>query len=205
MTRTELPAAIPGSRLIAVFRGLHPDRVVAVADVLDRAGIGVLEVTMDSPVAERSIERLASRSVVGAGTVMNVAEAEAAVAAGAAFLVSPHTDLDVVEWAVDRGVPVLPGAFTPTEIMVAWNAGAAAVKVFPASVAGPGLLKAVGGPMAGIPLIPTGGVTAENAAAYLEAGAIAVGLGGWLTGHADLDVVAERAAATVESAAASSG
>lgn len=205
MTRAVLPQTIRESRLIAVFRGLSPDRVVAVADVLERVGIVVMEITMDSPQAERSIELLAKRSLVGAGTVMNVGEAAAAVEAGATFLVSPHTDPGVLEWADGRGVPVLPGALTPTEIMTAWNAGAAAVKVFPASLGGPGFLKAVGGPMPGIPLIPTGGITAQNAAAYLEAGAVAVGIGGWLTGHEDLGVIAERAVATTELVPRSSG
>ena len=198
MTRTVLPELIRDSRLIAVFRGLMPNRVSAVADVLQASGILVMEITMDSPEAEKSIERLAPRTVVGAGTVMDVADAEAAVAAGAAFLVSPHTDFGVVEWAADRGVPVLPGALTPTEIVTAWNAGAAAVKIFPAAVGGPGLLRAVGGPLSDIPLIPTGGLTAENSASYLEAGAVAVGIGGWLTGPADLGVIAQRATATVE-------
>jgi 2-dehydro-3-deoxyphosphogluconate aldolase/(4S)-4-hydroxy-2-oxoglutarate aldolase len=125
---------------------------------------------------------------------MSVAEAEAAVAAGATFLVAPHTDQVVARWAVERGIPMVPGAFTPTEVVTAWNAGVAAVKVFPASVGGPDLVKALRGPLAGLPLIPTGGITADNAAAFLDAGAVAVGVGGWLTDHADLGVIADRAA-----------
>ena len=176
---------------------------MAVADTLRTSGIRVVEVTMDSPEAERSIDLVAQTgAVVGAGTVISVAEAEAAVAAGASFVVAPHTDLSVVQWAVERGVPVVPGALTPTEVMTAWNAGATAVKVFPASVGGPAYLNAIGGPLEGVPLIPTGGITADNAAAFLVAGAVAVGLGGWLTGHASLDVVARRAAQTIEACSA---
>ena len=199
MNRARLPEVVVETRVIAVLRGLNPDRVDTVAQILREAGMGAIEVTMDSPEAARSIERLAhSGPSVGAGTVMSVAEAETAVAAGATFLVAPHTDQTVVRWAVERGIPMIPGAFTPTEVMAAWDAGVAAVKVLPASVGGPAFLKALRGPLGGIPLIPTGGITAENAGAFLDSGAVAVGLGGWLTDHPDLEVVAERAASAIQ-------
>ena len=128
MIRASLPDLIVESRVIAVLRGLVPEQVEVVTGTLRESGINVIEVTMDSPDAERSIGLVAQTgAVVGAGTVMSVAEAEAAVAAGASFVVAPHTDLAVVQWAVERGVPIVPGAFTPTEVMTAWNAGAAAV------------------------------------------------------------------------------
>lgn len=196
MSRPELPAAITDTRVIAVLRGFDPDRVGSLTCVLHRSGITAVEITMDSPDAVTSIERcLGDDAVVGAGTVMSVADAEAAVAAGAKFLVAPHTDLEVVRWAGERDIPIVPGAFTPTEVSVAWNAGAAAVKIFPASVGGPGLLKAIRGPFGELPLVPTGGITASNAGAFLAAGAAAVGVGGWLTDHEDLGVVGQRAAA----------
>lgn len=199
MNRARLPEVVVETRVIAVLRGLNPDRVDTVAQILREAGMGAIEVTMDSPEAARSIERLAhSGPSVGAGTVMSVAEAETAVAAGATFLVAPHTDQTVVRWAVERGIPMIPGAFTPTEVMAAWDAGVAAVKVFPASVGGPAFLKALLGPLGGVLLIPTGGITAENAGAFLDSGAVAVGLGGWLTDHPDLEVVAERAASAIQ-------
>jgi 2-dehydro-3-deoxyphosphogluconate aldolase/(4S)-4-hydroxy-2-oxoglutarate aldolase len=201
--RASLPDPIVESRVIAVLRGLFPEQVEAVTATLRESGISVIEVTMDSPEAERSIRQVADTdAVVGAGTVISVAEAEAAVTAGASFVVAPHTDLAVVQWATERGVPIVPGAFTPTEVMTAWNAGAAAVKVFPASVGGPDYLKALAGPLGGVPLIPTGGITAEIAPGFLAAGAVAVGLGGWLTSHSDLEVVARRAAATVKACSA---
>ena len=199
MSRLPLPDAIVETRVIAVLRGLDSDRVATVTDVLGGSVIKVIEVTMDSPGAATSIEQLTrAGTVVGAGTVMSAVEAEVAVAAGASFLVAPHTDQSVMKWAVEAGIPMIPGAFTPTEVMAAWNAGVAAIKVFPATVGGPGLLKALGRPLGGIPLIPTGGITAENAPEFLSAGAVAVGLGGWLTGHADLAVIAERADSTVK-------
>lgn len=198
MSRAQVPTAVTVTRVVAVLRGLDPDRVLAVAEVLCRSGITAIEITMDSPDATSSIEgSIRGDTVVGAGTVMSVADAEEAVAAGADFLVSPHTDLEVVRWAVERGIPMIPGAFTPTEVAVAWNAGAAAVKVFPASVGGPGLLKAIRGPFGDLPLVPTGGITASNAGAFLAAGAVAVGVGGWLTDHDDLAVVGERTRAIV--------
>ena len=199
MSRLQLPEAVTDTRVVAVLRGLGPDRVEAVTGVLLRSGITVIEVTMDSPDATTSIEAsLGGDAVVGAGTIMSVADADAAVAAGAEFLVAPHTDLEVVRWAVDREVPMIPGAFTPSEVAVAWNAGAAAVKVFPASVGGPGLLKAIRGPFGDLPLVPTGGITAANAASFLAAGAVAVGLGGWLTDHDDPAIIGVRAAAILE-------
>ncbi len=199
MSRVLLPPAIADTRVIPVLRGLTPARVAEVVDVLGAAGMNVVEITMDSPNAIASIEAVATNGVVvGAGTVMSVAEADGAVAAGATFLVSPHTDITTVSWAVERGIPMMPGAFTPTEVAAAWSAGVAAVKVFPASIAGPGILSALRGPFGDLPLVPTGGITADNAASYLEAGAVAVGIGGWLTSHADLGVIADRAAATIE-------
>ena len=199
MSRVQLPTAVTATRVIAVLRGLDPDRVEAVVGALCHSGVTSIEITMDSPNAASLIERsLGGGAVIGAGTVMSVADAEAAVAAGAKFLVSPHTDLEVVRWAVEQGIPMIPGAFTPTEVAVAWNAGAAAVKVFPASVGGPGLLKAIRGPFGDLPLIPTGGITASNAGAFIAAGAVAVGAGGWLTDHDDLAVVGDRAAAIVD-------
>ena len=199
VNRARLPDAVNQGRIVAILRGLDPERVKPVAGVLQRSGIDVVEVTLDSPAALVSIEHLSmTGQVVGAGTVMSVSEAEAAVAAGAAFLVAPHTDPVVVDWAVEHGHPMIPGCFTATEAMTAWNAGASAIKVFPASVGGPGLIKALKSPFESLPLIPTGGITASNAREFLAAGAVAVGLGGWLSGSPDLETVAERAAATVQ-------
>jgi 2-dehydro-3-deoxyphosphogluconate aldolase/(4S)-4-hydroxy-2-oxoglutarate aldolase len=109
----------------------------------------------------------------------------------------PHIDVAIVGWAAARGIPVMPGAFTPTEILAAWRAGAAAVKLFPASAVGPAFVREVRGPLREIPLVPTGGVTAETAPAFIAAGAVAVGIGSWLTGSGDAAVVQSRAAELV--------
>jgi 2-dehydro-3-deoxyphosphogluconate aldolase/(4S)-4-hydroxy-2-oxoglutarate aldolase len=208
--RPALPAPIVEGRVIAIARRLEPATLPAVAEALAANGIRVFEVTIDSPGAVESIRALAEgplaeRLLVGAGTVLSVGEAEAAVAAGARFLVTPHLDPELIGWAAERGIPILPGAFTPTEIVTAWRAGAAAVKLFPASVAGPAFIRDFRGPFPDIPLIPTGGVSVENAADFLRAGAVAVGLGSWLTGAGDPAEVARRAAAVAEVVAGVAG
>lgn len=146
----------------------------------------------------RALEAVAGRRSadaleLGAGTVLSVEAAERAVDAGATFLVMPHLDTDIVRWAADRGVAAFPGAATPTEALAGWRAGAAAVKVFPASVLGPSFVRELRGPLPEIPLVPTGGVTPENAASFINAGAEAIGLGGWLLGDGDAAGVRERA------------
>lgn len=199
MTRAPLPDVIAERRVIAIARRVPHGRLAAMTDVLTESGIDVIEVTLDGDDALASLEWLAGRGVVaGAGTVRSRLDAERALDAGARFLVSPHTDADVVSFAVDRAVPMMPGAMTPTEVASAWALGASAVKLFPATVGGPEFLAAVRGPLGDIPIIPTGGVDATNAADFLRAGALAVGVGGWLTGSPDDRVVAERARLLVD-------
>lgn len=125
--------------------------------------------------------------------MLSLDAAQRAVDAGATFLVMPHLDSDIVAWAAERGVPAFPGAASPTEVLAGWRAGAAAVKVFPASVLGPSFIRELRGPLPEIPLVPTGGVTPENAASFIGAGAAAVGLGGWLLGDGEAAAVRERA------------
>ena len=173
---------------------------MALADALVAGGVRAFEVTLDSLDATAAIHELAHRHhaigslLVGAGTVLDVPSATTAVQAGARFLVSPHTDVDLVRWAVAQGIPIFPGAFTPSEILAAWRAGASAVKLFPASAVGPAYVREMQGPLATIPLIPTGGVTAENAAAFVAAGAVAVGVGRWLIADSSPDRIRQRAA-----------
>lgn len=194
MTRGQLPERLTSSRVVAVIRGFDPNRAVDVAHAASAGGVTVSEITMDSPNATRTIETLSLQGRdVGAGTVLSVEQAEAAVDAGAHFLVSPHTDPRIVVWAVERGVPIVPGGFSPTEIMAAWNLGASAVKVFPASVGGPALVRAVKAPLAVVTLMVTGGIDAGNIGAYMGAGASIAGIGGWLVDHEDLGVVQQRA------------
>ncbi len=196
--RLPIPAAIAGPRIIAIARGLEPDRLARIADGLLAGGVHAFEVTMDSPGALPAIESLVRRFdgtplIVGAGTVLSVEAAQAAVEAGAAFLVSPHGDAEIVRWAVAAGIPVFPGAMTPTEIVAMWAAGATAVKIFPASAVGPTFIREVRGPLRHVRLIPTGGITADTIGAYIAAGGIAVGMGSWLSGDGDPAGISTRA------------
>ncbi len=205
-TRPPLPPAISEGRVIAILRGIEPSRLPALVRALAGGGIRAVEVTLNSPGALASIEALSVDAddlgvVVGAGTVLDRRSAINAVSAGATFLVAPHVDPSTIGWAVDYGIPVLPGAMTPTEILVAWSAGASAIKVFPASAVGPAFVREVRGPLPDVPLVPTGGITAENAPAYIAAGAHAVGVGGWLTAVGDIDVVRARTAELVAAVA----
>jgi 2-dehydro-3-deoxyphosphogluconate aldolase / (4S)-4-hydroxy-2-oxoglutarate aldolase len=192
---------------VAIARGMSPEAAPIVAEALAAGGVGAFEITLNDPLdrALRGIEAVASRSSgleVGAGTVLTIEAAQAAIDAGATFLVMPHIDPELVAWAAERRIPTLPGAATPTEILVAWRAGAAAVKVFPASSLGPAFLREVRGPLPDIPLVPTGGVTADTAGAFISAGAIAVGLGSWLVGDGEPAGVASRAKRVVAAVAA---
>jgi 2-dehydro-3-deoxyphosphogluconate aldolase/(4S)-4-hydroxy-2-oxoglutarate aldolase len=199
-TNPAIPEAILSGRVIAIARRIRPARAPAIAEALVRGGVRAIEITLNEPEAEAlsAIEALASRAVdlgalVGAGTILSIESAERALTAGARFLVSPHDDPELVTWAAARGVPVFPGAFSPTEIVAAWRAGASAVKLFPAVVLGPDFLVQLRGPLPGIPIVPTGGVRLETAADWLRAGAVALGMGGWLIGEGDPDAVADRA------------
>lgn len=191
--RPGLPEALYETRVVAILRRTEPALAVEIAEALLAGGVRALEVTCDSPgVLDmlRAIDAaLGDRVLLGAGTVLDREAAEAAIDAGARFLVSPHTDPALIRPLAQHGVPWLPGALSPTEILAAWRAGAVAVKVFPAGVVGPGYIKDLRGPLREIPLLPTGGVTLENAAAFLAAGAWGLGLGSDLV---DGKLVTER-------------
>jgi 2-dehydro-3-deoxyphosphogluconate aldolase / (4S)-4-hydroxy-2-oxoglutarate aldolase len=192
----ELPDAITEQRIIAVARGQDEATAPRLAGALHAGGLTVLEITVEEEGGIEAIAALAGGPIqVGAGTVTTSDQASAAVDAGASFLVSPHLDEELLAWARSRGIPFIPGVFTPTEIHTALEVGVPAVKLFPASVGGPQLLKALLAPYPNLAVIPTGGVDDSNARAYLEAGAAAVGVGGWLTGGADLDEITRRARA----------
>jgi len=168
---------IRAERLVAILRRARD--VDARVEALAAAGVGVIEITLDADDALAAIERARRRGDVSvlAGTVRTADQVGAAVAAGAEAIVGPGTTREVIERAAGLGVPVIPGALTPTEIEHAWTAGAALVKLFPASAVGPGYVRDVLAPLADVPLLVTGGVDAANARAFLEAGAVAVGIG----------------------------
>jgi 2-dehydro-3-deoxyphosphogluconate aldolase / (4S)-4-hydroxy-2-oxoglutarate aldolase len=172
-------------RLVVLLRNVHDaERLVG---MLADAGVGVVEVTLDSPAAEEVIARLRRRGdvTVLAGTVLTTEDVERAVAAGAEACVGPTFVPEVVGRCLELGVPAIPGALTPTEIDAARRAGAALVKLFPAAVLGPHYVRDLLGPLGRVPLLATGGVDAGNAAAFIEAGACAVAAGSAITGADD--------------------
>lgn len=179
------------ARVMAILRTPH---AVAVAHLLAEHGFGLCEVPLTAPGALDAIAEIGGP--VGAGTVLTAAQAADAVAAGATFLVTPAV-LPDVQAAADRlGLPVLAGAYTPTEVLAAHRLGAAAVKLFPAATGGPAHLSALRAPFPDIPLIPVGGIAVTDVPAYLAAGALAVGLGTPLIGDGtDRAGIAQRAAA----------
>jgi 2-dehydro-3-deoxyphosphogluconate aldolase/(4S)-4-hydroxy-2-oxoglutarate aldolase len=202
---------IARSRVVAVLRAADASRFGQLARVLADAGITAIEFTLSSAGAIEALRAFADALppgvALGAGTVLDAESAAAAVDAGAAYLISPAVCLDVLAYGNAAGAPVIAGALTPTEILAAWRAGAAAVKVFPAAEAGgAAYIRAVRAPLPQIPLVPTGGVGAHDAADYLAAGALAVGVGGTLIGDAadggDLDALRARAEALVRAVAA---
>ena len=202
--RVPMSEALRTTRVVAILRAEDASRAEAVVDVLLENGIRSLELTLTTKGALEVVERLAATvpdgTDLGMGTVLTADEVDRAVDAGARFVVSPSVVPAVIEAATRHGIASYPGAFTPTEIHSAWTAGASAVKLFPGGALGPGYLKAVRAPLPDVPLVPTGGVAIEAIGAWLDAGAVAVGLGGPLIGNAlapdgDLDALAERARA----------
>ena len=193
--------------IVAIMRRTESSLAVETAEALVAGGVRVVEVTLNTEGALEMLaalrEKLADRMLVGAGTVMTAEDVRQAVGAGAQFVVSPHTDADVIAAARRAGVPAAPGAFTPTEIVRAWQLGAAVVKVFPVGSVGPRYLRDVLAPLTQIPLLPTGGVTLENAAEFIRAGAKGLGLGSDLVSPKsvaarDFGSITERAARFVE-------
>lgn len=183
---------IRAERVVAVLRQVQ--EVDAVVDALARGGIGIVEVTLDSDDALGTIERLRASSdlTVLAGTVRTPGDAEAAVAAGAEACVAPALVPAMVERCASLGVPAIPGALTPSELEAASGLRAEVVKLFPGSLVGPGYVRDVLAPLGGLQLLVTGGVDASNARAFLDAGAVAVGVGSALTGASDVESEARR-------------
>lgn len=200
--RRAVPDSIVRGRVIAIGRGLDASSTLAIAAGLAAGGVGAFEITLNSPDALGAISMLASRFapdtlLIGAGTVLTPEEALAAIDAGAQFLVMPNTDPAVIAVAIQRGVPVFPGAFTPSEALVAWRAGATAVKLFPASAVGPSFVRELQGPLPDVPVVPTGGITIDNGPAFIAAGAVAIGIGSWLTRSGNPTEIGERGARLV--------
>ena len=179
--RTGIAQQIERVGVVAVIRLRDPEKLRAVVDALAEGGVRVLEVTMTVPGAIDLIRQLASSLpqgfLLGAGTVTDAETARAVIDAGATFVVGPVFRRDVITMCHERDVPALPGCFSPTEILDAHEAGADIVKVFPATMLGPQFIRDVRAPMPQLKLMPTGGVTVDNAGDWIRAGAVAVGVG----------------------------
>ena len=212
MHKSEVMAKIREVGLVPVLRADSEEEALEIAYALEAGGVTVLEVTMTVPGAVDAIRRLANeagdRILVGAGTVLDPETARACMLAGAQFIVSPSLNVKTIEICRRYSIAVFPGGLTPTEIVTAWEAGADAVKVFPCSaVGGAKYLKAIKAPLPQIELIPTGGVSLATAAEFLEAGAIALGVGGDLVDNKAIragkpEVITENARKYLEIVAA---
>lgn len=191
MNRLDVLNQIRRVGVVAILRMDATEKVVPVADALQQGGVHVIEITMGTPGVLRLIGQIAAQRpeiLVGVGSVLDAETARMALHAGAKFIVTPVTKKEIIETGHRYDAPVLSGAFTPGEILTAFEAGADVVKVFPAESLGIPYLKAVLAPMPQLQLIPTGGVTVDNVGDWLRAGAFAVGVGSTLT---DKQLIAE--------------
>jgi len=194
------------SGVVAVIRMTDTAKLMKVIEAIQKGGVKCLEITFTVPWAVDIIKEI-SKSVgkeflVGAGTVLDPETARMAILAGAEFIVGPTLNLEVIKLCHRYDKVVIPGAFTPTEILTAWDAGADIVKVFPATAVGPGYFKDIKGPLPQIQLMPTGGVSIENAGEFIKAGACAVAVGTALLDKKaieenNFDVLTEKAARLV--------
>ena len=201
MYRWETTRAALAQRVFAIIRSDTYENVTATADTLLGAGITSLEISLTTPYALDAVDTLSREtgpdSIIGAGTVLDASAARAAVDAGARFLVSPSLDAEGIRTGHRYGVPVFPGVATPTEMVRALELGADALKLFPASGHRPGWLKDVRAALPQAPLLPTGGVTVDNAPDWIAAGAVACGMGSALT-EGDRETVTKRVATLLQ-------
>ncbi len=170
--------------LVGIIRNISPEDVKRILPIYREAGLTTVEITMNTPGAtdmiRYAIENEHYGLNIGAGTVCTKDDLDAALEAGAQFIVTPVLSKKVVKYCVKKGIPVFPGAYTPTEIFHAWSLGASMVKIYPATALGPGYIKDLKAPMNQLKLLPTGGVSLENMDAFLKAGANGLGIGGQL-------------------------
>ncbi len=195
-------------KVVAILRGVHPNDILNIAAALHEGGINLIEVTLNSLQALPAIEQLShiykDKMLIGAGTILTVADARSAIDAGARFIISPVLNIDVIKAAKDHSVVSIPGAYTPTEILSAYNNGADIIKVFPAQT--PEYIKHILAPLNHIKVMPTGGVDINNINEYKKAGALAFGIGSSLVNsntnvdEAYLKSLTERAKKLIEAA-----
>ena len=210
-SNSEFDAAFARCPLIAILRGVTPGEVVAVGEALFDAGFRLIEVPLNSPEPLESISRLAqafaNRAVIGAGTVLRATEVTAVRTAGGTMIVSPNTNAEVIAATKQGGLVSLPGIATPSEAIAALDAGATALKLFPAEGASPAVLKAIRAVLpAGVRVLPVGGITPGSMAPWLEAGAAGFGIGSALySPGVGLDEIARRGRTFVQVVCGASG
>ena len=191
MTENKIEEIVRAKRIVAIVRGQKPDVCLHLAEAFAKGGIGLVEVTFDQRTPEswaqtaeaiRAIrERFAGAVRVGAGTVMTEEQLKICADAGGEYMISPNVNAALIRSCVGRGLVAMPGALTPSEAAVAWEAGAQFVKLFPAGTLGPAYVKAVRAPLAHIPFLAVGGISPENVADFMKAGCVGAGVGGNLT------------------------
>ncbi|MBB5633706.1 2-dehydro-3-deoxyphosphogluconate aldolase/(4S)-4-hydroxy-2-oxoglutarate aldolase [Cryobacterium mesophilum] len=205
ITRTDPSATLRDTPIIAVLRAKDAADYGPVVDTLAENGIRSIELTLSTPNTIELLPRLDAHAgpgiEIGVGTITDLDQAQRAIDAGAAYLVTPVVNVEVIALALRHGLPVYPGGLTPTELQSAWQAGATAVKIFPAETVGPQYGNHLRGPFPELRFVPSGGVLLDDVPAWLSAGATAVSLGGPLIGDAlsggSLEALAERAARVV--------
>jgi 2-dehydro-3-deoxyphosphogluconate aldolase/(4S)-4-hydroxy-2-oxoglutarate aldolase len=208
MNKSEKLDLIRQTGVIAIMRAKSSDQLIAAADAVKAGGVCVIEVTMTTPgalaVIEEATRRYGQDVLFGAGTVLDAETARAAILAGAGFVVAPTLDLETVALCNRYSIPIMPGCYTPTELLTAWQSGADMLKLFPASFGGPELIKAILAPLPQLEIVPVGGVDLNTAGEFIRHGAAALGVGSSLVNQklleaGDLRELTRRAAAFIES------
>ncbi len=207
MNKFEKLNLIRATGVIAIMRAQSSEQLIAAADAIKAGGVRVIEVTMTTPgaldVIAEATARYGEEVLFGAGSVLDAETARAAVLAGAGFVVAPTLKVAVVALCNRYSIPVMPGIFTPTEALTAWEAGADMVKLFPASVGGPSLVKAIRAPLPQLEIVPVGGVNLETATDFIRKGSAALGVGSSLVNQklldaGDMSELTRRAAAFIQ-------
>lgn len=180
-SKTHIIDSLREMGIVAIMRAKSSEQLLAAADAVKAGGVNAIEVTMTTPgalgVIEQATAKYGEAVLFGVGSVLDPETARAAILAGAQFVVCPTLNLETIKICHRYSVPVIPGAYTPTEILTAWEAGADMVKVFPASVGGPAYIKAIKGPLPQVKLVPVGGVNLNTTADFIRAGSEVVGVG----------------------------
>lgn len=207
MDKSEKLRLIRETGVVAIMRARSSDQLVAAADAIYKGGVRVIEVTMTTPgaleVIREATKRFGQDVLFGAGSVLDAETARAAILAGAGFVVAPTLKVETIQLCNRYGIPVMPGCFTPTEMLTAWEAGSDMVKLFPAELGGPSLVKAILAPLPQLQIVPVGGVDLKTAADFIRCGAAALGVGSSLINQklldeGNMDELTRRAAAFIE-------